>query len=595
MIEAPTWDLSDFYKGIDDPQIDADFKMLSLLIQKFKEKYHNKLNELSCDDFYQSLVEMNILSNHFLRLSTFANLSQSTFGLDTQVNAFYTKVHDKIQSLWQDLIFYDLEIAQISEEQMKRLMSDDRLEKYAYYIHELRKMRPHNLSEEIEQLLSQKSQTGSAAFVRLYGEQKAALKFNWQGETKNETQMMDLLHDKDVAVRKAAGEELVRVCVSQMLLFSRIYNTLLKDKQNSDEMFHFKSPIAARNLTNDVTDAEVNALVETVIQNAPTCVQPFYQLKARLLNLDKMTYWDRNVPIESKKQTTYSWDDAKEIVLTAYYNFDSRMGKIAQEFFDNRWIDASVYTGKRAGAFACAGPADIHPYLLVNFMGKARDVMTLAHEMGHGIHQYLARKQGLMKHSGLNMAETASIFGEMLVFNDLMKKTSDKEERIGLLSEKVNDMINTSFRQIAFHRFEEHIHRHRREEGELSPKDFQTYFVQTQKEILGDAVEMTEAQGSIFALVPHFINSPFYVYSYSFADCLVNSLYRVYEENKVTDFKDKYIELLSLGGSQSHYTLLKSFGLDTTKPDFWQKGIDVTKDLLKKLQTDCQSQSPIIF
>ncbi len=585
MTELPNWDLTDLYNGIDDPQIDKDIERLTEEVKVFKETYHSRLADLSAEEFFKSLKEREKITDLFYKLHGYGFLSRSVKETDEQVSVLSAKISDKLSPLTEELFFYDLEICHLSDAKVNEFLLDSFVSPYSYYIHEIRKMKPHMLSEEMEKLAFKKSQTGSNAFVRLYDEQVAAMLFDYNGQQLNDTQVTNLLLDGDASVRQQAGKALVQGYQKQMLLFTRIYNTLLKDKQNDDEIFSFPTALSARNLANDVSDEEVSALVDTVLQNAPIC-QSYYRLKTKALGLKEFSYWDRNAPILNEDTKDYSWEEAKEIVVNAYENFSPRMGEIARLFFKEGWIDAAVYNGKRSGAFASSGPASMHPYLLVNFMGKADDVMTLAHEMGHGIHQYLARRQGnLMKDPGLNLAETASIFGEMLTFKSLMRQTQSKTERFLLLSNKISDMINTAFRQVAFHRFEVEVHRHRREKGELCAQDLQNYFVQTQHEILGSDVTMKKEDGAVFAGIPHFVHTPFYVYSYSFAACLVNSLYRLYEEGNVPHFEDKYIELLSAGGSREHNELLAPFGLNTLKPDFWQKGLDVVKEMMQELDT----------
>lgn len=584
MSKAPRWDLSDLYQSLQDPQIEKDLKVLGALIEHFKATYRNQLERLSVQEWLNSLEMWEKINDLIYKISTFAHLNQAVHETNTEVSTFVARISDRLHPMVEETFFYDLEVAHVPEEKMKQIMSDEKMQKYAYYFYNLRKMRPHNLEEDMEQLSYKKDQTGATAFIRLYDEQKAAMRFQWKDASLNDTQMTALLVDSQKQVRRQAGKELVRGYSDKILLFSRIFNTLLKDKQINDEIFHFKTPMAARNLSNDVTEQEVQALVKTVIKNAPDCSHAFYHLKSAVLNLNDFTYWDRNAPLQTQNDKTYTWEEAREIVLKSYFDFSPKMGQIAQLFFENNWIDAAVYEGKRSGAFASSGPASVHPYLMVNFLGHENDVMTLAHEMGHGIHQYLSRQQGsLMKGTSLNMAETASIFGEMLVFKNLLKQTTDEKSRFFLLSEKVSEMINASFRQIAFHRFEEDIHFHRRQKGELTPDDFRGYFLKTQQEVLGPSVQMNELDATMFAAVPHFIHSPFYVYSYAFAECLVDSLYQIYEEKSVANFEEKYIALLAAGGSQSHHELLAPFGLDTTQADFWQKGLNVIKEMMNEL------------
>ncbi|MGE3710629.1 MAG: M3 family oligoendopeptidase, partial [Hyphomicrobiaceae bacterium] len=450
---------------------------------------------------------------------------------------------------------------------------------------DLRKEKPYQLDEKIEQLFHEKSQTGRGAFNRLFNETMTSLRFDVDGEPEPLTlePTLNLLSNPAEPRRHAAAEALAKTLGDNARLFTLITNTLAKDKEISDRWRGFRDVADSRHLANRVEAPVVNALVSAVREAYPRLSHRYYAMKARWLGMDRLSHWDRNAPLPDKPERTIAWPEARRMVLDAYGGFAPEMANIAARFFDNRWIDAPVRLGKSPGAFAHPTVPSAHPYVLLNYQGKSRDVMTLAHELGHGVHQVLAAGQGpLMANAPLTLAETASVFGEMLTFQALLKSAADVRERRALLAGKVEDMINTVVRQIAFYTFERSVHEARRD-GELTTEDLNRFWMDIQAESLGPAIHCKPGYEIFWTYIPHFIHSPFYVYAYAFGDCLVNSLYALYHEAH-PDFVNKYFEMLKAGGSKHHSELLAPFGLDATKPEFWKKGLSMLEGMIDELE-----------
>ncbi|MEO6607760.1 MAG: M3 family oligoendopeptidase, partial [Aestuariivirga sp.] len=497
---------------------------------------------------------------------------------------FYGDVSNKITEISTQLLFFELELNQIEEQSLKGLMADKALAHYKPWIDNLRFEKPYQLDAKTEQLFLEKSQTGYGAFNRLFDETMAGLKFNVDGEELALESTLNLMQNPDEKKRKAGAEAIAKTLGANIKLFSLITNTLAKDKEISDKWRGFKDIAAARHLSNRVEPEVVDALVAAARAAYPKLSHRYYKMKAKWLGKDKLMHWDRNAPLPAEDNREVPWGEAKDLVLKAYGNFSPEMASIAKVFFDKNWIDAPVRPGKAPGAFAHPTVPSAHPYVLLNYLGKTRDVMTLAHELGHGVHQVLAAKQGaLMASTPLTLAETASVFGEMLTFQELLRETKDKAKRKILLASKTEDMINTVVRQIAFYTFERKVHAARRE-GELTPDQINQFWMEVQLESLGDAIEFGPGYETFWAYIPHFIHSPFYVYAYAFGDCLVNSLYARYRESE-TGFQEKYFDMLKAGGTKHHSELLKPFGLDATDPQFWQKGLSVISGMIDELET----------
>ncbi|MEQ9571390.1 MAG: M3 family oligoendopeptidase, partial [Nitratireductor sp.] len=482
------------------------------------------------------------------------------------------------------LLFFPLELNTIDEDAINAALdAAPAFGHYRSWIVDLRKDKPFQLEDRIEQLFHEKSVTGRGAWNRLFDETMTALRFEVDGEMLPLEPTLNLLQDPDGAKRKAAADALAKTFQANLRVFTLITNTLAKDKEISDRWRGFKDIADSRHLANRVEREVVDALAAAVEAAYPRLSHRYYKLKARWLGVDALNHWDRNAPLPETPQAMIGWEEARDTVLSAYRGFAPEMADIAAQFFDKRWIDAPVRPGKAPGAFAHPTVPSAHPYVLLNYMGKPRDVMTLAHELGHGVHQVLAGRQGaLMASTPLTLAETASVFGEMLTFRSLLDKTTDRRERKAMLAQKVEDMINTVVRQIAFYAFERKVHAERRS-GELTSDRLGEFWLEVQRESLGPAIRLREGYEVFWSYIPHFIHAPFYVYAYAFGDCLVNSLFAVYQ-NAETGFQEKYFDMLKAGGTKHHSELLAPFGLDASDPAFWDKGLSVIEGLIDELE-----------
>ena len=582
--DLPEWNLADLYASPDAPSFKTDMDKGAADSAKFAQSYSGKLATLSGAELAKAISDYEQISEVLGRAGSYAQLYYVGDTTNSDRAKFYGDVNNKITEISTQLLFFELELNQIGEEKLKGLLADKALAHYKPWIDNLRFEKPYQLDAKTEQLFLEKSQTGAGAFNRLFDETMAGLKFNVDGEELSLEPTLNLMQNPDEKKRKAGAEAIAKTLGANIKLFSLITNTLAKDKEISDRWRGFKDIAAARHLSNRVEPEVVDALVAAARAAYPQLSHRYYKMKAKWLGKDKLMHWDRNAPLPAEDNREVPWNEAKDLVLRAYGNFSPEMASIAKVFFDKRWIDAPVRTGKTPGAFAHPTVPSAHPYVLLNYMGKTRDVMTLAHELGHGVHQVLAAKQGaLMASTPLTLAETASVFGEMLTFQALLSETKDKAKRKILLASKTEDMINTVVRQIAFYSFERKVHAARRE-GELTPDQINQFWMEVQHESLGDAIEFGPGYETFWAYIPHFIHSPFYVYAYAFGDCLVNSLYARYRESEA-GFQEKYFDMLKAGGTKHHSELLKPFGLDATDPQFWQKGLSVISGMIDELET----------
>lgn len=582
--DLPEWNLADLYASPDAPSFKADMERGAADAAKFAKDYAGKLASLSGADLAKAISAYEQISEVLGRTGSYAQLYYVGDTTNSDRSKFYGDVNNKITEISTQLLFFELELNQIEEESLKGLMADPALAHYKPWIDNLRFEKPYQLDAKTEQLFLEKSQTGYGAFNRLFDETMAALKFNVDGEELSLEPTLNLMQNPDEKKRQAGAEAIAKTLGANIKLFSLITNTLAKDKEISDRWRGFKDIAAARHLSNRVEPEVVDALVAAAREAYPKLSHRYYKMKAKWLGKEKLMHWDRNAPLPAEDNREVPWADAKDLVLKAYGNFSPEMASIAKVFFDKNWIDAPVRPGKAPGAFAHPTVPSAHPYVLLNYLGKTRDVMTLAHELGHGVHQVLAAKQGaLMASTPLTLAETASVFGEMLTFQALLRETKDKAKRKILLASKTEDMINTVVRQIAFYTFERKVHAARRE-GELTPDQINQFWMEVQHESLGDAIEFGPGYETFWAYIPHFIHSPFYVYAYAFGDCLVNSLYARYRESEA-GFQEKYFDMLKAGGTKHHSELLKPFGLDATDPQFWQKGLSVISGMIDELET----------
>ncbi|MEY3083575.1 MAG: hypothetical protein RJA94_3560 [Pseudomonadota bacterium] len=579
----PEWNLADLYASPEDPKFAGDMKRGEELAKAFAEKYRGKLASLSGEGLAAALRDYEALSDLLGRTGSYAQLYYVGDTTDSQRGKFYGDASAKLTEISTLLLFFELELNRIDDAALEAAMKVPALAHYRPWIENLRMEKPYQLDDKLEELFLEKSQTSSSAFNRLFDETMAALRFEVDGEMLSLEPTLNLMQSPDEAKRRKGSEALARTFGANIKLFTLITNTLAKDKDISDRWRGFKDISDARHLSNRVEPEVVAALVESVRRNYAQISHRYYRMKAKWLGKDKLMHWDRNAPLPAEDTREVPWTEAQEMVLSAYGQFAPEMASIAKDFFDKRWIDAPSRPGKAPGAFAHPTVPSAHPYVLLNYLGKTRDVMTLAHELGHGVHQVLAAKQGaLMASTPLTLAETASVFGEMLTFQAMLNKTTDPAKRKILLASKVEDMINTVVRQIAFYTFERKVHEARKQ-GELTPEQINAIWMAVQHESLGSAIEFGPGYETFWTYIPHFIHSPFYVYAYAFGDCLVNSLYARYRESE-QGFQDKYFEMLKAGGTKHHSDLLRPFGLDAADPQFWDKGLSVISGMIDELE-----------
>ncbi|HEV7304948.1 M3 family oligoendopeptidase [Ensifer sp.] len=586
--DLPSWRLEDLYPSSTSDAFLSDLKKADAGAKAFEARWKGKLSEAaqkSGDEGIGAAVrEFEALEDVMGRIASFAGLTYFSDTSKPENGKLYGDVQSKLTDMSAHLLFFSLELNRIDDAILDKALETDALAAhYKPWLTDLRKDKPYQLDDKLEQLFLEKSMTGAAAFNRLFDETMASLTFTIDGEALPLEVALNLLQDPATEVRKKAAMALAETFKANIRTFTLITNTLAKDKEISDRWRGFEDIADSRHLANRVEREVVDALAEAVKAAYPRLSHRYYTMKAKWLGMSEMDFWDRNAPLPETPNALISWNEAKETVLSAYNAFDPEMAAIARRFFDERWIDAPVRPGKAPGAFAHPTVPSAHPYVLVNYMGKPRDVMTLAHELGHGVHQVLAGGQGaLMASTPLTLAETASVFGEMLTFRALLDQTKDKRERKAMLSQKVEDMINTVVRQIAFYEFERKVHTARKE-GELTADDIGKLWLSVQNESLGPAIRISEGYETYWAYIPHFIHSPFYVYAYAFGDCLVNSLYAVYQ-NAEKGFQEKYFELLKAGGTKHHSELLAPFGLDATDPSFWAQGLSMIEGLIDELE-----------
>ncbi|HMN37173.1 MAG TPA: M3 family oligoendopeptidase [Hyphomicrobium sp.] len=583
----PEWDLSDLYASPAAPQVKADIDAGAREAKRMKSAYQGKLAGLANDggQLAVAVKDYERLSDTMGKLGSYAGLYYAQNQSDPARAKFYGDISEALTRISTDLIFFELELNQIDDGVLEAALAHKDLARYKPWFDDLRKEKPHQLDEKLETLFTEKSQTGRAAWTRLFNETMSSLRFDVEGEKEplSLEPTLNLMSDPAEATRRAGAEALSRVFEANLPLFTLITNTLAKDKEISDRWRNFKDVADSRHLANRVEAPVVDALVSSVRAAYPRLSHRYYAMKAKWLGMERLSHWDRNAPLPEKPERVITWPEAEAIVLKAYGAFAPDMAAIAREFFDKNWIDAPVKPGKAPGAFSAATVPSVHPYVLMNYLGKPRDVMTLAHELGHGVHQMLARDQGpLLAPTPLTLAETASVFGEMLTFKALLAETKDRREKKAMMASKVEDMINTVVRQIAFYTFERKVHEARRN-GELTFDQLNAIWMDVQGESLGPAIDLKPGYEVFWTYVPHFIHSPFYVYAYAFGDCLVNSLYGLYAEAH-PGFVAKYFDMLKAGGSKHHSQMLAPFGLDARDPAFWNKGLKVIEDMIDELE-----------
>ncbi|SFS04383.1 M3 family oligoendopeptidase [Yoonia litorea] len=582
--DLPEWDLTDLYPSPDSDELKRDMVWLEKECASFAADYEGKLADLDAEGLLnavQRYEEIDIIAG---RIMSYAGLRYYQITTDSDRAKFMADCQDKITDFTTPLVFYGLEFNRLEDDHLAGLLDANAdLARYKPVFDRMRAMKPHQLSDELEKFLHDQSAVGAAAWNRLFDETMAALEFEVNGETLSLEATLNLLTEQDRAKREAANHALAKVFKENIKLFSRVHNTLAKEKAIEDRWRNMPTPQTGRHLSNHVEAEVVEALRNAVVAAYPRLSHRYYALKAKWLALDKMQVWDRNAPLPMESDRIVDWEEATNTVMDAYAGFDPKMAEIAKPFFTDGWIDAPVKPGKAPGAFAHPTVTSVHPYVMLNYLGKPRDVMTLAHELGHGVHQVLAAEQGeLLSSTPLTLAETASVFGEMLTFRKMLEGAKSQEERKVLLANKVEDMINTVVRQIAFYDFECKLHA-ARAEGELTPDDINALWMSVQAESLGPVFEFAEGYETFWSYIPHFVHSPFYVYAYAFGDGLVNALYAVYEEGD-PDFRKKYFDMLRAGGSKHHKELLAPFGLDASDPAFWDKGLSMIEGFIDELE-----------
>lgn len=579
----PAWDLSDLYPGTDSPELKQDLDRCETAAKDFRSRYEGKLADLDGAALAGAIDAYQALQETLGRVMSYAQLVYSGNMSDPAVTQFYQAMQERTTVISTAMLFFTLELNGLEDDLLQSKLASPELAHYGPWLRDLRSYRPHQLDEEIERLLHEKSVSGRAAWTRLFDETMAALRFPFSGGELGNAEILNKLGDRNGEVRKEAAKSLGKVLGENQRTFALITNTLAKDKQTEDSWRNFARPISSRNLANVVEDEVVDALVSSVTDAYPSMSHRYYKLKAKWFGVEQLPYWDRNAPLPDDNDKIISWEDARSTVLDAYASFSPKLAEVGSRFFDKPWIDAPVRPGKAPGAFAHPTVPSAHPYLLLNYQGRTRDVMTLAHELGHGCHQVFAAPQGhLMADTPLTLAETASVFGEMLTFQSLLRAETDPTRRKVMLASKVEDMLNTVVRQIAMHQFEARVHDERRS-GELLPERLGEIWLETQRESLGPALKFDADYKHYWAYIPHFIHVPFYVYAYAFGDCLVNSLYAVYEQAS-EGFAEKYLDMLSAGGTKRHKELLAPFGLDASDPDFWAQGLSLIGRFIDELE-----------
>ena len=583
LADLPEWDLSDLYSGRDSEALKRDLVQLASDAEAFRGRYQGHLADLSGAALGAAIETYERLQEQSGRIIGYASLVHAGDLADSEIGRFFQTMQERINAVSTTLLFFTLGLNRINDADLAAKQADPALARYRPWLRDTRAFRPHQLSDEIEKLLHEKYVTGRAAWTRLFDETIADLRFPIGDKELTEAEALNLLSDRDRETRHEAALVIGDVLGKNARIFALITNTLAKDKEIEDRWRRFARPISSRNLANFVEDEVVDALIAAVRDSYPRLAHRYYKLKAGWFGVAQLPFWDRNAPLPEDEDREIPWCEAEETVLSAYGALSPELAAIGRRFFAGRWIDAPVRPGKASGAFAHPTVPSAHPYLLLNYQGRVRDVMTLAHELGHGVHQVLAAKQGyLMADTPLTLAETASVFGETLTFRSLLAREIDPRRRKIMLAAKVEDMLNTVVRQIAFASFEIKVHDERRE-AELTPDKLGEIWLEVQRESLGPALSLDDPYRYYWTYIPHFIHTPFYVYAYAFGDCLVNSLYAVYQDAH-QGFAEKYLELLKAGGTLRHGDLLAPFGLDAANPFFWSKGLSVIAGFIDELE-----------
>jgi oligoendopeptidase F len=581
--DLPQWTLGDLYSSPDAPELEADLDWAQREAETFHAAYAGRLATLSGAELAAAIAAYEVIAERLHKAMAYAQLHFATDMSDPGRGRFLQIIQERNNAISIETLFFTLELNRIDDEVLERQLTDPAAARYAPWIRDSRVFRPHQLSDDLEALLHEKSVAGRSAWIRLFEQSTARMRFGVDGEELPLADVLNMMSHSDGARRRAAAKALGQGFGERIELFTLITNTLAKDKEIEDRWRHYPTPVSYRNLANRVEDEVVEALVAAIRSAYEELAHRYYRIKADWFGKEALDYWDRNAPLPGGDERTFRWDQARETVLGAFRQFHPLMAETAEPFFEGRWIDAAPRPGKESGAFSHPVVPSVHPYVLMNYYGRPRDVTTLAHELGHGVHQVLAGAQGvLMADTPLTLAETASVFGEMLVFRALLDAENDPRYRRRLLAAKVEDMLNTVVRQIAFYEFERRVH-DERGRAELSADRLGEIWLAVQRESLGPSIRLDDDYRYFWAYIPHFVHSPFYVYAYAFGDCLVNSLYQLYRAD-FEGFADKYIDMLRAGGTLTHHELLKPFGLDAKDPRFWRNGIDVIVGLIDEIE-----------
>jgi len=594
--EDVIWDLSVLYDSPDDPQIEQDMQALEEATNAFAERYRGRVGELSAAEMLEALEARERFYDKLVRLFSFASLNYATDTSNPEFGALVQKVQQFYSSVQQRRVFFDVEWQKADEAQVQAVLADEAIEKYRHVLESELRYKPYTLSEEQEQIMIALSVSGRSAWTRFFSQLTSAMRYDWDGEQVTQSEILNKLQSTDRDTRRQAADSLTAGLQAKTMELTYIFNVLASDKAIKDNLRGYESWVQSRNLSNKAPEKVVNALIETVTNNYDL-VERHYNLKRRLMELDELKDYDRYAPLQlDTDEEEYQWDEARDIVLGAFNEFSPQMGEIAGYFFEKNWIHAPVLPNKRGGAFAAPTTPSAHPFVLVNFLGNAKDVATLAHELGHGVHQYLAgQTQGLLgADTPLTTAEMASTFGEMLVFQDLMQREDDPAAQLMMIFEKVERSFATVFRQVSMNRFEDKFHNAYREQGELTTEQYSEMWMETQRDMFGDSVDLTDNYSIWWSYIPHFLSTPGYVYAYAFGELLVLALYERYKEEGA-DFVPKYLDVLAMGGNDYPDNILAKAGVDLNDPAFWQGGIDVVRRMIEQEEELAKRVRPSLF
>ena len=585
---CPTWDLTDLYEGIGDDAIAADLARCRREAERMESAWQGKIGNARPQDLATLIADYEQVLEALGKAQSHAQLLFAASTTDAQIARHHQSIREASADIGARLLFVELEIAALPSDHVDRLLETAEFAVWQPWLRRVRAFAPHQLSPDMERMLAERAPSGRGAWVRLFDETAAGLRFPFGDAEVTEAEVLNKLSSPDADERREAGASLSQTLKANERLLSLVLNTIAKDKEVEDRWRGFARPVASRNLDNDVDDRTVDALVAAVDDRNADLSHRYYRLKAGWMGGDTLNWWDRNAPLPSDDDRKFSWDEARQLVLASFDGFDPQMAAQAEPFFTRNWIDAEPRAGKSSGAFSHPVTPSAHPYILMNFSGKSRDVMTLAHEMGHGIHQRLAADRGyLMSDTPLTLAETASVFAEMLTFRRLVDSTDDPAIRQRLLAGKVEDMLNTVVRQVAFHNFETRFHDARRN-AELTSDEISDIWMETQRAALGPAIKTGDDYRPIWGYIPHFVHTPFYVYAYAFGDCLVNALWQTYQsaqaDGQAADFVASYRSLLQAGGTERYDIALQRFGLDPRDPAFWSMGLDMISGMIDELE-----------